>query len=141
MAKNTDWSDMKTEEIIVIDPVNMNIVNRIAPGSKSSGTLECSGGLLIEGRFEGNLVVTDGPLVLMQGGVISGDFDCKQDAYLFGTIEAKSNGDQSQLNVGGAAFMAETLDAKADLTVGVFKIYEGAQVDGRLRTVRKDQDQ
>lgn len=129
---------MKTEETIVIDPVGMNIVNRIAPGTKSSGTLECSGGLLVQGHFQGTLVVVDGPLVLMQGGVISGDFDCKQDAYLFGTIEAKANGEQSQLTVGGAAFMAETLEAKADITAGVFKTYEGAQVDGRIRTVRKE---
>lgn len=129
---------MKTEETIVIDPVGMNIVNRIAPGTKAVGTLECSGGLIVQGHFEGTLVVTDGPLVLMQGGVIAGDFDCKQDAYLFGTIAAKPGGDQSQLTVGGAAFMAETLDAKADITAGVFKTYEGAQVDGRIRTVRKE---
>lgn len=129
---------MKTEEIIVIDPVGMNIVNRIAPGTKSMGTLECSGGLLIQGHFEGTIVVTDGPLVLMQGGVIAGDFECKQDAYLFGTIAAKPGGEQSQMTVGGAAFMAETLEAKADFTVGAFKTYEGAQVDGRIRTVRKE---
>lgn len=129
---------MKAEETIIIDPVGMNIVNRIAPGTKSSGILECSGGLLVQGHFEGSLVVTDGPLVLMQGGVISGDFDCKQDAYLFGTIEAKLDGEQSQLTVAGAAFMAETLEAKADITAGVFKTYEGAQVDGRIRTVRKE---
>ena len=129
---------MKSEETIVIDPVGMNIVNRIAPGTKSTGTLECSGGLLVQGHFEGTLVVTDGPLVLMQGGVISGDFDCQQDAYLFGTIAQKPGGEQSQLTVGGAAFMADTLEAKADITAGVFKTYEGAQVDGRIRTGRKD---
>lgn len=129
---------MKSEETIVIDPVGMNIVNRIAPGTKSTGTLECSGGLLVQGHFEGTLVVTDGPLVLMQGGSISGDFDCKQDAYLFGTIAPKPGGEQSQLAVGGAAFMADTLEAKADITAGVFKTYEGAQVDGRIRTGRKE---
>ncbi|EKD98716.1 MAG: hypothetical protein ACD_23C00300G0004 [uncultured bacterium] len=128
---------MKKEETIVIDPVGMNIVNRIAPGTKFMGTLECSGGLLVQGHFEGTLVVTDGPLVLMQEGVIAGDFDCKQDAYLFGTITEKPEGEQSQLTVGGAAFMAETLEAKADITAVVFKTYEGAQVDGRIRTVRK----
>lgn len=129
---------MKTEETIVIDPVGMNIVNRIAPGTKSVGSLECSGGLIVQGYFEGTLAVTDGPLVLMQGGVICGDFDCKEDAYLFGTIAAKPSGEQSQLTVGGAAFMADTLDAKADITAAVFKTYEGAQVDGRIRTVRKE---
>lgn len=129
---------MKPEETIVIDPVGMNIVNRIAPGTKFTGTLECSGGLIVQGNFQGSLVVVDGPLVLMQGGVMFGDFDCKQDAYLFGTIEAQSNGEQSQLTVGGAAFLAETLEAKADITACVFKTYEGAQVDGRIRTVRKE---
>jgi hypothetical protein len=129
---------MKTEETIIIDPVGMNIVNRIAPGTKFTGVLECSGGLLVQGQFEGTLVVADGPLVLMQEGVMSGDFDCKQDAYLFGTILAKQGGEQSLLTAGGAAFMAETLEAKADITATAFKTYEGAQVDGRIRTVRKD---
>jgi len=131
---------MKKEETIVIDPVGMNIVNRIAPGTKSTGTLECSGGLLVQGQFEGKLVIKDGPLVLMQGGVIAGDFDCSQDAYLFGTIGTKPGGEHSQLTVGGTAFMAETLQAKADITTCVFKTYEGAQVDGRIRTVPREPD-
>jgi cytoskeletal protein CcmA (bactofilin family) len=125
------------EESIIIDPVGMNIVNRIAAGTKASGTQECAGGMLVQGCFEGTLVVSEGPLVLMQDGVICGDIVCRQDAYLFGTIAAKPDGTQSQLTVSGAVFLAETLNATADITAGVFKTYEGAQIEGRIKTVRR----
>ena len=125
------------EESIVIDPVGMNIVNRIASGTKVVGSQECPGGALVQGTFDGTLVVSNGPLVLMQGGVISGDIVCHQDAYLFGTIAAKADGSQTQLYVMGAVFLAESLNATADITAGVFKTYEGAQIDGRIKTVRR----
>ena len=125
------------EESIIIDPVGMNIVNRIAPGTKATGTQACAGGLLVQGSFEGSLVVSEGPLVLMQDGVLCGDIVCHQDAYLFGTIAAKPDGTQSQLTVTGTVFLAETLNAVADITAGVFKTYEGAQIDGRIKTVRR----
>lgn len=130
-----------SQETIVIDPVGMNIVNRIAPGSKFCGTYECIGGLLVQGLIEGNISVKGGPLVLMQEGVIKGDTTCDQDAYLFGKIEPKDSGEYSELCAGGAVFMAETLNAKANITAADIKSYQGAQVDGRIRTVRKDPQQ
>ena len=126
----------KGQQTIVIDPVAMNIVNRIAANTNGVGTFECSGGLIVEGYFSGTLVVNDGPLVLMQGGVISGDIQCQQDAYLFGAIASRESGEQSTLNAGGVVYMAETLEARADITANVVATFEGAQVDGRIRTVR-----
>ncbi len=75
------------QESIVIDPVAMKIINRIAAGSRSEGVLECQGGVMVEGSFVGTLVVKGGPLVLMPVGVIRGVMTCDGDAYLFGTIE------------------------------------------------------
>lgn len=129
---------MQNEETIVIDPVGMNIVNRIAPGTRFSGVLECSGGVLIQGAFTGNLTVLGGPLVLMEGGTIAGEFTCDGDAYLFGTITERAEGEFSELLAGGAVFMTETLDAKANVTAGAIKTYAGAQVEGRIRTIRKE---
>jgi cytoskeletal protein CcmA (bactofilin family) len=126
----------KGQQTIVIDPVAMNIVNRIAANSNAIGSLEFSGGVIIEGYFTGTLIVNDGPLVLMQGGIISGDIHCQQDAYLFGAIASKEDGEQSILEAGGVVYMAETLEARADITAAVVKTFEGAQVDGRIRTVR-----
>ena len=128
---------MKSQDRIVIDPIAMNIVNRIAPGTSSSGVLECSGGILVQGRFEGKLIVKGGPLVLLQEAVVSGEISCENDAYLFGTVTAREDGSLSEINVGGAAFMTETLQANANITTCDLRMYEGAQVEGRIRTVKR----
>lgn len=127
------------QESIVIDPVAMNIVNRVAPGTRMTGGIESDGGLIVEGTFIGSVKVTGGPLVLMQGGVIQGDIFCSEDAYLFGTITGPTDDVHAEIEVAGAAFLAETLTAKANLTAADFKVYEGTQFDGRIRTVRKPQ--
>lgn len=126
-----------SEETIIIDPVGMNIVNRIAPGSKFVGEFESVGGLLIEGTFVGNVLVSEGPLVLMEHGTITGNVTCEDDAYLFGKIHPKDGEEHSELIAGGAVFMAQTLEARTNITAGAIKTYDGAQVDGRIRTVRK----
>jgi cytoskeletal protein CcmA (bactofilin family) len=120
-------------ESFTIDPVRMNILNRIAPGSRSAGTLECQGGLIVQGRFEGQLTVCGGPLVLMPEGALCGTIICDQDAYLAGTVELREDGSSSELQAKGAAFCSETLVAKANITAGAFKTYQGAQVEGVIK--------
>lgn len=132
-----DKDIQEAQEVIVIDPVAMNVVNRIAPGSRLSGVLEFEGGVMVQGRLEGTIKIVGGPLVLLQGGVISGTFECSEDAYLFGTIDPRSDGELSELTADGAVFLAETLDAKANITARSMKTFEGSQVEGRIRTVRK----
>lgn len=125
-------------ESIVIDPVAMKIVNRVAPGTRQVGQLQCVGGLMVEGTIEGELHVTGGPLVLMPNGVVAGRVTCDGEAYLFGTIRARSETELSELDVLGAVFLTEALRAQANITAGAIKSYDGAQVDGRIRTVRRD---
>lgn len=124
-------------ENLILDPVAMNIVNRIAPGTRSAGTLECEGGLVIQGRVEGTLLVRGGPLVLMPEGSICGSVICDQDVYLSGSVESLADGSLSEIEAMGAAFCAETLIAKANITAGAFKTYQGAQVEGVIKTVRR----
>lgn len=119
---------------IVIDPVAMNIVNRVAPGSVQSGTYRCAGGLLVEGKIEGDIEVTGGPLLLMPEGEITGSVRADGEAYLLGTISARSEQDLSDLEVGGIVYLAETLRAKANITAGAFVTYHGAQLEGHIRT-------
>lgn len=124
-------------ESIVIDPVAMNIVNRVAPDTRQSGILMCSGGLMVEGTFEGEIHVTGGPFVLMPSGVIAGTVTADGEAYLFGTIRARSETELSEVDVQGAVFLTETLRADANVTAGAIKSYEGAQVEGRIKTVKR----
>jgi cytoskeletal protein CcmA (bactofilin family) len=124
-------------ESIVIDPVAMNIVNRVAPGCRQSGVFYCEGGLMVEGTIEGDIQVIGGPLVLMPEGVIAGKITGNAEAYLFGTIRARSDTELSELDMGGAVFLTETLRAQANITAGAIKSYEGAQVEGRIKTVKR----
>lgn len=124
-------------ESIVIDPVAMNIVNRVAPGTRQAGVLTCTGGLMVEGTIEGEVHVVGGPFVLMPGGVVAGTVTADGEAYLFGTIRARSEAELSEVDVQGAVFLTETLRAHANVTAGSIKSYEGAQVEGRIKTVKR----
>lgn len=122
-------------EKTVIDPVAMNITNRIAPGTRFEGTIECEGGLMVQGVFDGVATINGGPLVLMHGGVITGNVVCA-DAYLLGTIEEKKDGENSEITVLGTAFLAATLRANANVSARVLRKYQGAQVNGRTREIQ-----
>ncbi len=122
---------------IIIDPAAMNIVNRVAPGSVQTGTYKCSGGLLVQGRVEGDIEVVGGPLVLMPEGEITGTIRADGEAYLFGKVHAVTEDRLSELDILGTVFLAETLHARANITAGAFKSFDGAQVEGRIRTVRR----
>lgn len=129
--------NLEQGENLILDPAAMNIVNRIAPGSRSVGTFECDGGLVVQGRVEGTLSVRGGPLVLMPEGTICGSISCDQDVYLSGSVEPRDDGSLSEIVAAGAAFCAETLVAKANITAGALKTYQGAQVEGVIKTVRR----
>ncbi len=122
---------------IVIDPVAMNIVNRVAPGTVQTGACRWVGGLLVQGRIEGDLEVVGGPLVLMPEGEIAGNVCGDGEAYLFGKVLARSDAELSELDIAGTVFLAETLHAKANITAGAFKSWEGAQVEGRIKTMKR----
>lgn len=130
-------SDSADSQSIVIDPASMNIVNRIAAGTVQRGNCHCQGGLLVQGRIEGVIEVTGGPLVLMPEGEIRGSIRADGEAYLFGTVLSEEDEKLSELEVAGTVFLAETLQAKANITAGAFKSWEGAQVEGRIRTVKR----
>ena len=133
-----------TEEIdietIVIDPQAMNIVNRVAAGCRQSGVFHCQGGLMVEGRIEGDIEIVGGPLVLMPEGVIGGRISGDGEAYLFGTIAARCTNEPSELEVAGQAFLTQTLRARANIKAGAIRSYFGAQVDGRVDTVPRSKD-
>lgn len=124
-------------ESIVIDPIAMKIFNRVAAGSRQSGVLHCEGGVIVEGTLEGEVHVSGGPFVLMPNGVVAGKVVCDGEAYLFGTVRARSETELSDLDVAGAVFLTETLRAQANITAGAIKSYDGAQVEGRIKTVKR----
>lgn len=123
---------MKRSTSIVIDPVAMNIVNRIAKGSVYRGVLNCAGGILVEGVLEGELFVHGGPLVLMEGGVIVGDVTAHGDAYVFGQL-GRATGD-TRVTVQGEGHFAVTARSVATIACARPQIYQGAKLEGVLDT-------
>lgn len=128
-------------ETIVIDPVGMNIVNRVAPGTVLEGNTTWNGGLLVQGTVKGTIKVTGGPLVLMDTGVIAGSILCLGDVFLFGTIEHAGEDKMSKVESSGIAFLAETLRAEADISAARLRFFDGAQVNGRFKTLSAEEQQ
>lgn len=128
-------------ETIVIDPVGMNIVNRVAPGTVLEGNTTWNGGLLVQGTLKGTIKVTGGPLVLMDTGVIAGSILCLGDIFLFGTIEHAADNQMSKVESSGIAFLAETLRAEADISAARLRFFDGAQVNGRFKTLSVEEQQ
>lgn len=120
-------------ETTVLDTVQQNIVNRIAPGSEVNGTLRFNGGLIIEGQITGDLSVQGGPVILMAEGVFAGTMRCDQDVFLLGTINGQDGG-SSVVEAAGTIHLAYTLRADADMTAEAINSQPGAQVEGRMKT-------
>lgn len=122
-------------EIRYLDPVKAGIINRIAEGTTQSGHLKCAGGLLVEGRIEGDIEVA-GMLVLAATGEIVGNVRVLgAGAVLAGKILPKTESTLSDVQVAGIAELGETLVAKADVSAGAFKFYTGAQIEGHIKTL------
>ena len=123
-------------EQLVVDPQAMNITNRIASGTVITGNYSSKSGLLVQGEIIGNIFVQGGPLVLTDEGVIRGNIFCEEDAFLCGTIAPDDGQETPNLEFKGKVVLAHTLNAKANIQARSFKTFEGAQIDGLIRTVR-----
>ncbi len=77
---------MPKSDSVVIDPVKMNIINKISAGSNTSGNLSFNGGLLLQGHHVGELTVSGGPLVILEDASVSGKVTVQGDVWVFGRI-------------------------------------------------------
>jgi len=130
----TEYAD---KQCLDIDPVAQNIVNRIAAGSHHVGTFRWQGGLIIQGKIEGEITVTGGAIVLMPEGEMSGVIRGDGEAILGGKINPRSSTELSEVDVAGSVYLAETLTAHANITAASFQSFEGAQVEGKIKTLRR----
>lgn len=123
-----------SEATLVIDPVRMNIVNKIAAGSKSCGTVECLGGLLLQGEHQGGLVVNEGPLVLWEGSRLTGTIHVGGDAYVFGTLGSESDS-QTTITVMGTLYLTAKAVVYGRMRYKKLSTYDGALIHGSLETL------
>lgn len=123
-----------SESSVIIDPVAMNIVNKIAPGTKSSGTIDCAGGMLIQGSHHGKLRVSNGPLVLWEGSRLTGHSIVHGDAYIFGTL-GEPGESVTQITVTGTLYLTSLAVAYGKMRYGKLSTYDGARIKGTLETI------
>lgn len=121
---------------LLLDPLVMGITNRISRGTSQKGSLETEGGLVVEGRLEGECVVRDGPLVVLPGAKLRGRIEVHGDMYVLGQIEQMGTYEATRVTVTGTVIFAAGCIVRADVDAGLVRQYQGALVVGQVRELK-----
>ncbi len=114
----------------------MNVVNRVAAGTKLSGELQFEGGLLVQGEISGHVRV-DGRLIVWAGGVVKGRIRVTGDFYLFGQLGAPdADAHDTSLECHGMAYVSQTGVSTGTLMARRLQLYEGADLQGPFKTLK-----
>lgn len=128
-----------TEDVLTIDPVAMNVINRVAAGSSISGQLNFEGGVLVQGEVSGNVEVR-GRLIVWAGGVVHGNIHVWGDLYLFGQLgQPNAPAADTVITCMGTAYVAHTGVSTGMLTAQRLRLYEGADLQGPFRTLKPNE--
>ena len=124
------------QDTLTIDPLAMNIVNRVAAGSELSGDLSFEGGLLVQGNLEGHIRV-NGRLIIWTGASVRGRIRVTGDLYLFGLLGSASGGaHDTSLECEGMVYVSKTGVSTGTLLAKRLQMYEGAQLRGPFHTLQ-----
>jgi Polymer-forming cytoskeletal len=124
------------QDVLTIDPVAMNVVNRVCAGSQLSGEQIFQGGLLVQGELAGSLEVR-GRLIVWAGAQVSGRVKILGDLYLFGQLGAPGQEDSATVvECMGTAYIASTGISSGTLLAQRIRMYDGAQLQGPFKTLK-----
>jgi cytoskeletal protein CcmA (bactofilin family) len=133
---DTSQSPAPQQDNLVIDPLSMNIVNRIAPDSNIAGEVTFSGGLLVQGSLTGSGHVL-GRLVVWHDAQVQGHFQVMGDLYVFGRIgEVGADANKTVIECMGTAYIASTAATTGTITAQRLRLYEGADLQGPFKTIK-----
>lgn len=119
---------------VVIDPLVMNITNKIAIGTAISGSANFDGGVLIEGEFAGDMKVA-GPLVLLSSGRMNGRIEVTGDAYIFGVVA--DTDPSTLLEVRGELHLTNQCKVAGSMKYNRVAIYQGAHINGNVTSLHE----
>jgi cytoskeletal protein CcmA (bactofilin family) len=123
------------QDVLTIDPIAMNVVNRVALGSRLTGKNHFNGGLLVQGDIEGELEVR-GRLIIWAGAKVSGRIKIWGDLYLFGQLGSTDRSAAINLTEClGTAYIASTGVSNGTLLAHRIRMYDGAQLHGPFKTL------
>ena len=128
---------MIPQDVLTIDPVAMNVVNRVAAGSSLSGESMYEGGLLVQGSVKGTLDVR-GCLIVWGDATVSGRIKIWGDLYLFGQLGMADQSDTATIvECLGTAYIASTGISRGALFAHRIRMYDGAQLQGPFKTLKR----
>lgn len=124
------------QDTLTIDPIAMQVVNRVAAGSRLDGQLDFQGGLLVQGEVRGQVRI-DGRLIVWRGGTLRGRILVSGDCYLFGRLGAADGTPQdTELECRGTVYVAHSGVSTGTLLARRLQLYEGADLQGPFRTLK-----
>lgn len=127
---------MISQDVLTIDPIAMNVVNRVAAGSQLNGDCTCQGGLLVQGEVQGTLDVR-GCLIVWGDAKVSGRIKIWGDLYLFGQLGLAHQSDTTTVvECMGTAYIANTGISRGALFAHRIRMYDGAQLQGPFKTLK-----
>jgi cytoskeletal protein CcmA (bactofilin family) len=126
----------KQQDSLIIDPLGMNIVNRIAPESHIRGDVAFQGGLMVQGHLSGSGQVL-GRLVVWHDAQVQGHFRVVGDLYVFGRIgTVGADATNTVIECMGTAYIASTASTTGTITAQRLRLYEGADLQGPFKTIK-----
>jgi cytoskeletal protein CcmA (bactofilin family) len=126
----------RPQDTLTIDPVAMNVTNRVAAGSVVAGEQQFEGGLLVQGTL-GGVTRIHGRLIVWAGGTVRGRLTVMGDLYLFGQLgDPAGEAHETQLECMGTAYVASTAESTGTLMAQRLRLYEGANLQGPFKTLR-----
>ena len=132
----TEKKLMAPQDVLTIDPVAMNVVNRVCAGSQLNGEHLYNGGLLVQGNLAGTMDIR-GCLIIWNGAQVSGRIKVWGDLYLFGQLGQEGQSSAStNLECMGTAYIASTGVSRAALFAYRIRMYDGAQLHGPFKTLK-----
>ena len=133
--------DLKApQDTLTLDPIAMNVVNRVAAGTRLDGDLQFDGGLLVQGEINGNVRV-NGRLIVWTGGLVRGRIQVNGDLYLFGRLGADgASPHDTSLECQGMAYVSKTGVSTGTLMARRLQLYEGADLQGPFKTLKLGQN-
>lgn len=129
----------KSQDTLVIDPVKMNIVNRVAEGCVLDGQLRFEGGVLLQGLLRGSGEIA-GRLVVWHTGQLQGRWRVLGDLYVLGRVGEVTDAVDSSTHVEcpGTVFLAAGAISTGELMASRLRMYDGAVLQGPFTTLRSD---
>jgi cytoskeletal protein CcmA (bactofilin family) len=125
------------QDTLIIDPVQMNIVNRVAEGCALEGSFEFAGGLLLQGSLRGSGRIA-GRLVIWHTGQLQGRYTVLGDVYVLGHLGGVADEADAgtSLECQGTIFVASSGICTGSLHAARLRMYEGAVLQGPFKTLR-----